>query len=179
MVRDTAHNVHPEDTIFSNSNTALNKTKYAIARRQPAYGFTAKFGRDRWGNTAEAPCETGPTILKFGSFNNETLEPFVVTTKSGMHPTRMEWRQQASGRKTSAHEAATSHTVLCPAKCGTQTDIRIKTMRQQTGWPIMVCHGVRERVFYQDRDVQQVQDGDAQVQMHCHQHQSSQPTAAE
>ena len=145
MIRDIAtHNVHPEDrAIFSISNTALNNaTKYAIAKtkKQPAYGFTAKFGRDRWSNIAKHISKQIHDI-EIHSFDNETLEFFIVTRKSGMHPTRMEWRQQANGRKASAPEAATSYTVLCPVKCGTQTDIRTKPVRQQTGWPIMVCHG--------------------------------------
>ena len=145
MIRDIAtHIVHPEDrAIFSISNTALNNaTKYAIAKtkKQLAYGFTAKFGRDRCSTIAKHIAKQIHDI-EIHSFDYETLEPFIVTRKSGMHPTRMEWRQQANGRKASAPEAATSYTVLCPTKCGTQTDIRTKPMRQQTGWPIMVCHG--------------------------------------
>ena len=101
MIRDIAtHNVHPEDrAIFSISNTALNNaTKYAIAKtkKQPAYGFTAKFGRDKWSNIAKHIAKQIHDI-ETHSFDNETLEPFIVTRKSGMHPTRMEWRQQANG----------------------------------------------------------------------------------
>ena len=147
MIRDIAtHNVHPEDrAIFSiNNTTSNNATKYAIAKKQQAYGFMAKQIHD----------------IEIHSFDNDTLEPFIVTGKGGMHPTRMEWRQQANERKAGAPEAATSYTVLCPAKWGTQTDIR----------PIMVCHGCAKEYQMQDRDAQ-VQ------QMPRHQHQSSQPTA--
>ena len=74
------------------------------------------------------------------NFDTETLEPLVFARKNGLHPTRMEWRQQATGEKASAREAATTYTVFCTAKCGTQTDIRTKPVRQQTGWPVVICH---------------------------------------
>ena len=60
--------------------------------------------------------------------------------ETGFTRQQWEWRQQASGRETSTHDSATSCRVFCPAKCGTQIDVRIKPIRQQTGWPVVVCH---------------------------------------
>ena len=86
-----------------------------IARKQPAFGFIAQLGRDRWSAiAAHVAKEIHGAVVN--NFDTETLEPLVFTRKNGFHPTRMEWRQQASGVKASARQASTSYTVFCPAK---------------------------------------------------------------
>ena len=99
MIRDIAANsIHPEDrAIFNTTTTAqCNATRYAIARKQPAFGFIAQLGRDRWSATAAHIAKQihGAVV---NNFDTETLEPLVFVGKNGFHPTRMEWRQQASG----------------------------------------------------------------------------------
>ena len=117
MIRDIAtHNVHPENrAIFSISNTALNNaTKYAIAKKQPASGFTAKFGSDRWSNTAK---HIAKQIHDFEihSFDDETLEPLSLPERAGLHPTRMEWKTAGQWRKP-VHKQPRPHTVLVPSE---------------------------------------------------------------
>ena len=43
--------------------------------------------------------------------------------------------------ETAQCDTCLEYTVFCPAKCGTETDIRNKPVRQQTGWLVMICHG--------------------------------------
>ena len=156
MIRDIAmHNVHTEErAIFSVTNTASNNaTKYAIAKKQPAYGLIAKFGRDRWSNKAKHIAKQIHDI-EIHSFDHETLEPGRVS------PTRMEWRQQANGGIASAIEAATSYTVLCLRNVA--HSLRSGPNHEATDW--MANHGCGKEYSTRNADVQQVQDRDAQVQ---------------
>ena len=91
MIRDiAANNIHPEDrAIFNTTTTAqCNATLYAIAKKQPAYGFIAQLGRDRWRTIAAHVAKQihGAVV---NNLDSETLEPLVFTRKNGFHPARM------------------------------------------------------------------------------------------
>ena len=101
MIRDiVANNIHPEDrAIFNTTTTAqCNATLYAIAKKQPAFGFIAQLERDRWRTIAAHVAKQihGAVV---NNFDTETLEPLVFTRKNGFHPTRMAWNNRPVGGK--------------------------------------------------------------------------------
>ena len=90
MIRDiAANNIHPEDrAIFNTTTTAqCNATKYAIARKQPAFGFIAQLGRDRW-RTIAVHIAKRIHVAVVKNFDTETLEPLVVPRKKRVSPDR-------------------------------------------------------------------------------------------
>ena len=101
MKRDKAVNIiHPKDrAIFNNTTTVqCNATKYAIARKQPAFDFIAQLSRNRWSSIAIHIAKQVHGIV-INNFDIGTLEPLIVTRRNGFHPTRLGRRQQQAGEK--------------------------------------------------------------------------------